>query len=361
MASSPTRSTAIVQRRSRRGDAHTTLQANLRAAHPGTRFSDIVRTEVPDLFEVWMNGTVAYVSARNPRFFIFGRLYDTQTMRDLTGSRVPESGPARNASGSGGTEAGADAGVTAAARPSADAAESDSNGASDMAGADAGGAAASDWADSPPIDVKRLPLHDAIRTVRGAGRRTLAIFSDPGCGYCRQLESELAGLDDVTIYTFLVPFQGHDLPVSIWCAADRGRAWQQWMSSGRAAPQSRAAACDHPLDRNLALARRLRVNATPTLIWADGTRSTGSLAREAIEARLIATAFTPSRPGTAGDRRMSPRSTSAARPTGPASLAVPASQTIATVPTVPAVPAVPAIPGVPTDPLRKDSPLERKP
>ncbi len=55
------------------------------------------------------------------------------------------------------------------------------------------------------VDWKSLPLKNAIKTVRGTGKRQLAVFSDPNCPYCKRLEAELAKLTDVTIYTFITP------------------------------------------------------------------------------------------------------------------------------------------------------------
>ena len=57
------------------------------------------------------------------------------------------------------------------------------------------------------IDWKKLPLKDAIKSVKGTGKRQLAIFSDPNCPYCKQLEVELNKLNDVTLYTFVLPLK----------------------------------------------------------------------------------------------------------------------------------------------------------
>jgi len=58
---------------------------------------------------------------------------------------------------------------------------------------------------SEAVDFKTMPLQHAIVRVRGNGKRKMAIFSDPTCPVSSDLEKTLNTLDDVTIYTFVVP------------------------------------------------------------------------------------------------------------------------------------------------------------
>jgi thiol:disulfide interchange protein DsbC len=132
-----------------------------------------------------------------------------------------------------------------------------------------------------------LPLDGAVKTVRGNGKRMLAVFSDPNCPYCKSFEKNLAKVDDITIYTFLYPIlsqDSHDKSKAVWCSADRVKAWSELMLSGIVPA---AARCDTPIEKNLELGRKYRVNGTPTIVFASGERVPGAISAEQIE-RLLA-------------------------------------------------------------------------
>jgi len=213
----------------------------VRKAYPGTAVERAARTPMPGVYEIWMGANVAFVSAGNPRYMVFGRLVDLQTMRDLTEAKLR------------------------AARLNA--------------------AEPSDRATETSVYKGAMPVADAITVTRGAGRRTLSVFTDPLCGYCRQLEHELQKVTDVAIHYYLLPFQGREAAMAIWCAKDRRAAYTAAMVEPLAAVDTQVN-CDHPLDRNQALATKLRVQATPTLFRGDGTLVPGVMSADELEVRL---------------------------------------------------------------------------
>jgi thiol:disulfide interchange protein DsbC len=132
-----------------------------------------------------------------------------------------------------------------------------------------------------------LPLADAIKTVRGDGSRQLAVFADPHCGYCKRLEKTLADLNNVTVYTFLIPMLSADSHTSskkIWCSADKSKAWSDWMNNA-IAPTGKTD-CTNPLERNIALGKKIGVTGTPAIFFKDGSRITGSVPLAQIEKKL---------------------------------------------------------------------------
>ena len=137
----------------------------------------------------------------------------------------------------------------------------------------------------------KLPVQDAFKIVRGNGKRKLAVFEDPNCGYCKHFEKDLRNVDNVTVYLFLYPVLGPDSKVksrNIWCSKDKAKTWSDWMV-GEVKPADAPANCDAAaLDRNVAFGRKYNITGTPTLIFADGSRTPGAIPAAQVEKQLAA-------------------------------------------------------------------------
>ncbi len=196
------------------------------------RIDEVKPTTFPSLWEVRMGTDIVYTDAK-ASYILEGTLIDTTTQRNLTEERIEK--------------------LTA-------------------------------------IDFSQLPLKDAIVWKNGNGKRRIAVFSDPNCGYCKKLERDLVKVKDVTVYTFLVPLLGGDSPEksrSVWCAKDNTAAWRDWMVNDRMPPRAMGASCDTSvLQRNIALAQKHRVTGTPAIVFEDGTRTPGALPPAELEKKL---------------------------------------------------------------------------
>lgn len=192
----------------------------------------VTRTDYAGLYEVVLkNGQLVYTDARSS-FIIEGSIIDTATRRDITQARMNQ---------------------------------------------------------LSAIDFSSLPLDQAVKIVKGKGTRVIATFEDPNCGYCKRLGKDLAQMDDVTIYTFLYPILSEDSRTksdNIWCAQDKGKTWTAWVVDGK---EPGAASCDTTtIARNVELGQRLRINGTPTIFLADGSRIGGYLPRAELEKAIDA-------------------------------------------------------------------------
>ncbi len=192
------------------------------------KIDEVTKTAVPGIYELRMGTEVLYTDERGDTLFE-GQLIDTKTRTNLTEARLNK--------------------LTA-------------------------------------IDFASLPLKDAIVWKQGNGARKLVIFADPNCGYCKRFEKELQQVKDVTVYTFLYPILGGDSPEkskNIWCSKDNTSAWRDWMLNG-AAPVRNMGRCDTAaIDRNVAMAKKYRVNGTPAIVFEDGKRVPGAMTLDQVE------------------------------------------------------------------------------
>jgi thiol:disulfide interchange protein DsbC len=137
------------------------------------------------------------------------------------------------------------------------------------------------------VAFNQLQLKDAITLVRGNGKRKMAVFEDPNCGFCKRFEKDLAKLENVTIHVFLYPVLGPDSITksnNIWCAKDKGKTWEDWMT--RSILPATASCDTSAIDRNVEFGRKYRITGTPTTFFIDGTRVPGAVPLDKIEQAL---------------------------------------------------------------------------
>lgn len=195
---------------------------------PGTRIDEIRKTEIKGLNEVRVGQNIFYADDTG-RYFIMGEITDTKTKRNLTEERMSK--------------------LTA-------------------------------------IKFSELPLNQAVKIVRGNGKRVFATFEDPNCGYCKKLSRDLLEMNDYTQYIFLYPIlnpDSHEKSKNIWCAKDPAKAWISQMTRNETPA---AADCETPIDKNLALGQRLNVRGTPNIFLTNGQRIPGFIAADQLSALL---------------------------------------------------------------------------
>jgi thiol:disulfide interchange protein DsbC len=142
-------------------------------------------------------------------------------------------------------------------------------------------------ADLNRIKWSELSPANAFKAVRGNGSRQVAIFSDPNCGYCKRLEKSLQQLDNVTIYTYLIPILSPDSAQKskqIWCSTDPQKTYVDWMINN-ITPTGKSD-CATPLDKNMAFAKTYGITGTPTLFFTDGSRFPGAVQITDIEKKF---------------------------------------------------------------------------
>lgn len=216
------------------GAQEATIRKNLAERIPQLKnIDEVTKSPVPGLFEIRVNGTEIFYSDAEGNFLIQGSVIDTRQRRNLTEERVEK---------------------------------------------------------LLSINFDTLPVKDAFTIVRGNGKRRLAVFEDPNCGYCKRFERDLQKVDNVTIHMFLYPILGPDSADKsrqIWCAKDPAKAWTDYMVRDLALAHTATPSCDvTAITRNVELGRKHKISGTPTLLFADGSRVPGAISAAQVEKYL---------------------------------------------------------------------------
>ncbi len=207
-----------------------TIRKNLAERIPALqKIDEISKTPMPGLYEVRYNGSEIIYTDAEGNHLLQGNLIDTRARRNLTEERIEK--------------------LTAVA-------------------------------------FDDLPFKDSFTIVRGNGKRRLAVFEDPNCGYCKRFERDLQKVDNVTVHMFLIPILGRDSPEksrNVLCAKDKAKAWTDMMVRDVNAPVATCDAGAASLARNLEFASKYKITGTPTLIFADGSRVPGAISAQQVE------------------------------------------------------------------------------
>lgn len=120
-------------------------------------------------------------------------------------------------------------------------------------------------------------------------KHTVTVFTDVDCGFCRKLHSQIADYNKYGIAIRYLAFprsgvntESYYKAVSVWCAADRKEA----LTHAKLGEVMKKKTCDNPVREHMALADKLGVNATPTLILEDGSLISGYIPPDRMSAML---------------------------------------------------------------------------
>lgn len=199
-------------------------------AKMGVHVDGVAKTSYADLYEVRLGSDILYTD-KSAKYLVFGKVIDIESKENLTEKRIAELGR---------------------------------------------------------INFADLPLASAVKLVKGNGKNVIAVFEDPHCGYCKRLRRTLAGMNDVTVYTFMYNILSDDSKVkshNIWCSKSPSEAWDDWMINN-VTPADAPAGCNSPNDAVYELGQKLHINGTPTIFFTDGTRVPGAMEQAKIEAKF---------------------------------------------------------------------------
>jgi thiol:disulfide interchange protein DsbC len=136
------------------------------------------------------------------------------------------------------------------------------------------------------IDVSKIPLADALLLGQSSAKTRVIVFTDPECPYCSKLHEELKEVvrrdPEVAFLIKLFPLKMHpnayDISKSIVC--NNSMEYLELSFAGKPVPPPN---CEIPvIDETIALARKLGIRSTPTLVMPDGRVIPGYRKAEAI-------------------------------------------------------------------------------
>ena len=218
------------------------IQDFMKSKFPDVELQEINKIKNSNLYEIVVDGDILYVDS-NMKYFFDGSLIDLATMQNITKARRV--------------------------------------------------AIENDLVEKLTIPLEKFPLSWSLKLINGDGKREMAYFADPNCGYCRRFEKDvLPRLQNVTIHIFPYPIisqKSVPLTQSIWCSSDRMTAWNNYILRGKG--PSNAGDCENPINDILQFGKRMRIRGTPTLFFVNGERVSGMMGLEDLNKKLDSLSF----------------------------------------------------------------------
>ena len=198
---------------------------------PQAKIDTVEAAPLPGYRQAIIDSHLIYVSD-DGKYVMQGTLYDTQSKRDLTGSRLAVEHKSK---------------------------------------------------------VDSVPLSKRIVFAPDKPKYKITVFTDLDCGYCRKLHSQIAEYNKrgIEVDYLFFPRSGlnspsYDKAVSVWCAADRNTAF----TAAKAGKTPTPLKCDNPVAEEFKLGAQVGVDGTPTIFAPDGTKIGGYLAPDQMLAKL---------------------------------------------------------------------------
>jgi thiol:disulfide interchange protein DsbC len=198
---------------------------------PQAKVETVEAAPLPGYRQAIIDSHLIYVSD-DGKYVLQGTLYDTQSKRDLTGSRLAVEHKGK---------------------------------------------------------VDSVPLSKRIVFAPDKPKYKITVFTDIDCGYCRKLHSQIAEYNKrgIEVDYLFFPRSGlnspsYDKAVSVWCAADRNAAFTAAKAGKTPAPMK----CDNPVAEEFKLGAQVGVDGTPTIFASDGTKIGGYLSPTEMLAKL---------------------------------------------------------------------------
>lgn len=120
-------------------------------------------------------------------------------------------------------------------------------------------------------------------------KRTITVFTDIDCGYCRKLHNEIDQYlnEGIEVRYLMYPRAGKNSDsyrkaVAVWCADDRNEALTVAKSNGPLEMQT----CDNPVDEHMQLAATLGLRGTPLIVTDYGETLPGYVPAKKLSKHL---------------------------------------------------------------------------